>query len=118
VEIESGGYVLWADTFSIDILSDISDEKIVTPKKFALSQNYPNPFNPTTTINYELPITHDVNLSVYNLQGQRVATLVNEQQRAGSYQVKWDASNFASGIYYYQIITGEFQAVRKMILLR
>jgi len=118
IEVESDGYVFWTDTFSIDILSDIVDEESTLPKKFALDQNYPNPFNPTTLINYQLPITNYVEISIYNLLGQRVASLVNEQQRAGSYQVEWDASNFSSGIYYYQIKAGEFQAVRKMILLR
>ncbi len=90
----------------------------VIPQKFDLAQNYPNPFNPTTMINYELPITNYVDLSIYNALGQRMATLVSENQSAGSYQVSWDASQFASGIYYYRIEAGEFQAVKKMILLR
>jgi hypothetical protein len=95
------------------------------PKVYSLSQNYPNPFNPTTIINFELRITSHVNLSIYNLLGKNVSTLVNEQKSAGYHQVQWDASGFASGIYYYRIEvedlagrTGEFQAVKKMILLR
>jgi flagellar hook assembly protein FlgD len=80
--------------------------------------NYPNPFNPNTVINYELPTTNIVELSIYNLLGQKVATLVSERKAAGDHQVEWDATGFSSGIYYYQIRAGEFQAVRKMILLR
>jgi hypothetical protein len=88
------------------------------PSKFRLSQNYPNPFNPITKINYELPITNYVDLSIYNLLGEKVTTIVNEKQAAGRYQVQWDAAGFASGIYYYRIEAGEFQDVKKMILLR
>ena len=83
-----------------------------------MHQNYPNPFNPKTIINYELPITNDVELNVYNLTGQKIATLVQETQRAGHHQVEWDASGFASGVYYYRIEAGEFVEVKKMILVR
>ena len=69
-------------------------------------------------INYQLPMANEVELSIYNLLGQKVMALVSEKQNAGHHQVKWDASGFASGIYYYQIIAGEFQDVKKMILLR
>jgi hypothetical protein len=89
-----------------------------TQKNFRLDQNYPNPFNPSTIINYELPITNYVDLSIYNLLGQKVATLVSERQDAGYHQVEWDASGFASGVYYYKINAGEFQDVKKMILLQ
>ncbi|MCP4360457.1 MAG: T9SS type A sorting domain-containing protein, partial [Chloroflexi bacterium] len=73
------------------------------PKKMTLFQNYPNPFNPKTTINYQLPMLSNVELSIYNLLGQKVATLVSKQQSVGYYQIDWDASGFASGIYYYRI---------------
>jgi predicted GH43/DUF377 family glycosyl hydrolase len=89
-----------------------------SPQEFVLNQNYPNPFNPRTIINYELPITNDVNLNIYNMLGQKVAILVSEKQSAGSHQVEWDATGFASGVYYYRIKVGEFQDVKKMILLR
>ena len=88
------------------------------PEKFVLHQNYPNPFNPTTIINYELPITNEVELSIYNLLGQKVVTLVSKKQIAGHHQVEWDASGFASGVYYYRIEAGEFVDVKKMVLLR
>jgi len=97
----------------------IDDENIeYFPTLFSLKQNYPNPFNPRTIINYELPITNDVNLSIYNLLGQKVVRLVSERQKAGRHQVEWDASGFASGVYYYKIEAGEFQDVKKMILLQ
>jgi len=99
-------------------VNDIQNPESVLPASYELNQNYPNPFNPTTKINYELPITNDVNLSVYNLLGQKVVTLVNEQKKAGYHQVAWDASGFASGIYYYRIQAGEFQDVKKMLLLK
>jgi flagellar hook assembly protein FlgD len=100
--------------------SEIQDEKsnIHFLSMFKLSQNYPNPFNPTTAIGYQLSAVSDVDLSIYNLLGQKVATLVNECQQAGHHQVEWDASGFASGVYYYRIEAGEFVAVRKMVLLR
>jgi hypothetical protein len=88
------------------------------PGKYALYQNYPNPFNPTTKVNYELPITNYVELSIYNLIGQKIVTLVSEKQKAGHYQVEWDASSLSSGIYYYQITAGEFVQTKKMILIK
>jgi hypothetical protein len=88
------------------------------PKKFELGNNYPNPFNPKTIINYNLPITHFVDISIYNLIGQKVATLISENKNAGYHQVEWDATSFASGVYYYRIQAGDFQDVKKMILIR
>jgi hypothetical protein len=88
------------------------------PKVFNLSQNYPNPFNPTTTINYQLPITNYVDLSIYNLLGQKITTLVSEKQTAGSYKVKWDAGGFASGVYIYRLEAGGKMLHRKMLLLK
>jgi hypothetical protein len=119
VEISSDGFVFWYDTLEIDVIvDDIEKDKLAVPKSFALHQNYPNPFNPVTMINYQLPVINDVELSVYNLLGQKVATLVNERQQAGYHNVEWDASGFASGVYYYRLEAGEFQDVKKMILLR
>lgn len=85
---------------------------------FSLSQNYPNPFNPNTMINYQLPMTSAVELSIYNLLGQRVATLVNDRKIAGHHRVEWDASGYSSGIYYYQLKAGEYQYLKKMILIK
>jgi predicted GH43/DUF377 family glycosyl hydrolase len=90
-----------------------------SPGDFTLSQNYPNPFNPVTMINYQLPMTSKVELSIYNLLGQKVVTLVNQRQLAGSYQVQWDASGFSSGIYIYSLETATgLKQSRKLILLK
>ena len=86
--------------------------------KYALEQNYPNPFNPTTMINYQLRMTNDVDLSIYNVLGQKVVALVSDRQKSGYYQIGWDASIYPSGIYYYVINSGTYREVKKMILLK
>jgi hypothetical protein len=88
------------------------------PYEFALEQNYPNPFNPVTTISYNVPIHTEVNVTVYDMLGRKVATLVNEQQKAGTYQVVFDAAHLTSGVYLYQLQAGSFSATKKMILIR
>ena len=88
------------------------------PYKFSLSQNYPNPFNPATVINYKLPITNYVKLMIYDALGREVAVLVNEKKQAGEYQVIWDASNFASGIYFYKLETESFIQTKRMVLMK
>ncbi len=85
---------------------------------FKLYQNYPNPFNPTTAISYRLPAFSFVSLKVYDLSGREITTLVNEREKAGEHIVQWNASNFASGIYYYKIQAADFQEVKKMVLLK
>ena len=88
------------------------------PKTFALLQNYPNPFNPTTMIKYSLPKAQMVTLEVYNVLGQKVATLVDAHQNAGFYEVNFNADRLASGVYLYVLRTGSFSAVHKMLLLK
>jgi hypothetical protein len=86
--------------------------------EYSLAQNYPNPFNPSTTIQYSLKQKSNVELVIYNIIGQRVATLFNGSQPAGSYKLIWNAQSLASGIYFYKIKAGEFSQVKKMILLK
>jgi predicted phosphodiesterase len=89
-----------------------------TIESFKLYQNYPNPFNPSTMITYELPVTAEVELSIYNQLGQKVTTLVSERQEAGSYLREWDTTYQATGIYFYRIKAGKFVDVKKMALIR
>ncbi|HLP16761.1 MAG TPA: T9SS type A sorting domain-containing protein [Bacteroidota bacterium] len=88
------------------------------PGVYALGQNYPNPFNPTTSISFDLPKASAVTLTIYNVLGQEVATLVNSQLAAGHYNASFDASHYASGMYLYRLTTGEFSAVKKMLLAK
>ncbi len=88
-------------------------------KSMRLFQNYPNPFNPTTTISYQLPKSSQVDLSIYTLLGQKLATLVNKKQQAGTYKIEWNATGFASGIYIYKISTDQvFSNSKKLLLIK
>ena len=93
------------------------DEEML-PFEFNLSQNYPNPFNPTTNINFVLPKAVDVKLYLFNLKGQKVATIRNEYMKAGYHTVNFDASMLASGVYFYRMEAGKFTDVKKMTLLK
>jgi hypothetical protein len=83
-----------------------------------LSQNYPNPFNPNTTIKFELPTSSHVSLTVYDILGREASVLVNEKREAGAYEVKFDGSNLASGVYFYRIQAGSFVQTKRLLLLR
>ncbi|NWF88346.1 MAG: T9SS type A sorting domain-containing protein [Ignavibacteriaceae bacterium] len=91
---------------------------IAAPSEFKLEQNYPNPFNPATTINYQLGSDVMVNIALYNALGQQVRVLVNEYKTAGTYEVKLNASDLTSGIYYYKMTAGNFSSSQKMILMK
>jgi len=96
-----------------------SDMYMIIPNHISLMQNYPNPFNPLTMINYQLSTTNNVELAIYNLLGQKVETLVSEEQNAGYHQVEWDASDFSSGIYFYVLRNSERNVQkRKMMLIK
>ncbi len=103
---------------SVSAFTAVKKENSNIPNKFNLSQNYPNPFNPSTVINYSIPKSQMVMLKIYNILGQEVATLVNQEQVAGNYKVTFDASRLSSGVYFYSIKTGNFSAVKKMMLLK
>ena len=90
----------------------------ILPVNYVLSQNYPNPFNPTTTIEFKLPVNGKVKLSVYNIRGQEVATLVNSKLTAGLHQIQWNASNLPSGLYVYRLQAGSIVLNKKLMLLK
>jgi hypothetical protein len=89
-----------------------------TPKEYELDQNYPNPFNPATEVRYDLPVQGRVQLTVYDLLGHEVATLVDGVEPAGRHTARWDASGVPSGIYFYRLSAGSFAGSKKMALIR
>lgn len=110
------GAGMWKRSLS-DITAVKEEEKDV-PSNFTLNQNYPNPFNPSTTISYSLPKSSNVNIEVFNVLGEKVATLVNEYERAGNHKAQWNAGRFASGVYFYRLQAGNYSAVKKLLLLK
>ena len=99
------------------ILTGLEDDVVLADGYF-LFDNYPNPFNPSTTIQYDLPERGNIKLSIYNLMGEITAILIDEMQAEGFHKVKWNASDFASGIYFYRLQAGDFVQTRKMVLLK
>jgi hypothetical protein len=110
-------HILSENTSVINI-SAVKQENNQTPTNFSLSQNYPNPFNPSTEIQYSIPQSGIVTLKVYNLLGQVVATLVNQEQKSGNYVVNFNADKLASGVYMYRIQSGDFSLTKKMVFLK
>jgi hypothetical protein len=143
-----GGYIIVGTTYSFgahhniwvirlepDLVSAVDKSKEIIFEDYYLSQNYPNPFNATTTIKYSIPsFAHPLipskegkersdrgvllTLKIYDVLGKEVATLVNEKQKPGSYEVEWDASEFSSGVYLYKLRNGDYSISKKMILLK
>jgi hypothetical protein len=97
-------------------VTNVQEEELYN--EFKLSQNYPNPFNPTTTIEYSIPTTDFVNITVYDLLGNKISELVNEQKSAGNYKIKFGGNNLSSGIYIYVLRTTNFTDSKKLILLK
>ncbi len=104
--------------FHTIIPTSVTDAQTPVPTEYELAQNYPNPFNPTTTITYSIPEDGFVNLAIYNLLGEKVATLVNQEKSTGVYTQEFDASNLPSGIYVYQIQVNNFISSQKMMLMK
>ncbi|HTY09792.1 MAG TPA: T9SS type A sorting domain-containing protein [Bacteroidota bacterium] len=100
------------------VTTRVAEVKSAIPTQYSLDQNFPNPFNPSTTIRYSLPAAGRVQMKVYNVLGQEVSTLVNAQQQAGMYEVTFDASRLASGVYFYRISSEKFTQVKKMMLIK
>lgn len=103
---------------TLTVGNDVSNEEAEEPVKFSLNQNYPNPFNPSTTISYSLENSGIVQLEVFNIQGQRVATLVDGKQQQGEHELAFDASNLSSGIYIYRLQTATQTLTRQMVLIK
>ena len=103
-------------TMQVNVVDGIAHDRIA--RVFDLQQNYPNPFNPATTIRYSIPVASDVELTIYNLAGQKISTLVREHQPHGNYAVNFDGAGLASGMYIYHLRAGNFVQTRKMILLK
>ncbi|MBK7632777.1 MAG: T9SS type A sorting domain-containing protein [Ignavibacteriales bacterium] len=101
----------------VQTYTDVEDE-LSRPLTFNLEQNFPNPFNPVTTIKYQIPHRSNVSLKIYDIIGNEVADLINEEQEVGFYNIDFDASKFSSGVYFYRIQAGDFVQTRKMILLK
>lgn len=118
--ISEAGYLSTSGAGTPDVVTSVEEERIpdVQPTRFTLSQNYPNPFNPSTNINYDVVATTSVRLTVYNLLGQKVATLVDGVRPAGSYTVTWDAANLSSGVYIYRLEAGANVVSRMMTLVK
>jgi Secretion system C-terminal sorting domain len=106
----------WFQVLQRTVITGVEGENI--PEGYALEQNYPNPFNPSTTINFKIAKASDVKLTVYNILGQRVSTLVNTYLTAGSHTLQFNANNLSTGIYFYSIEAGDFISHKKMILLK
>jgi len=107
---------IWEITFPGLGTSTEDQDEIV--QDFSLEQNYPNPFNPSTNIRYQLPVSSDVSLKVYDMLGREVETLVNSRQSAGTHQVEFDASKLASGVYLYRLRAGSVSLTRQMVLMK
>jgi hypothetical protein len=101
-----------------DFITSVERLDDLTPSQFELEQNYPNPFNPSTKIRFTIPEAGLVTLKIYNLLGEEVATLLNEEQTTGVYEVTFDAARLSSGVYFYTMTSGNFVASKKMILLK
>jgi poly(beta-D-mannuronate) lyase len=115
---ENNGSDIWANVLDWNVVGISVDELYQIPTAFVLHQNYPNPFNPSTTIEFTLPKSEYVELKVYNILGKEVATLVSKKLYQGNHTYTFDGKNLASGIYYYQLVAGDYREVKKMMLIK
>ncbi len=107
------GRIIFTDGTSSNLITSYTDHD---PENFILYQNYPNPFNPSTTIKFFLPRSGNVSLKIYNLLGQEIASIIAGYKTTGEYEINWTPTGLASGVYLYRLTTGEFSAVKKLIL--
>ena len=123
--LDSDGFIVGSNnnTSNVIVVGTLAIDGDLIPVEFALRQNYPNPFNPVTTLRYNLPEQTHVNITVYDMFGRKVRTILNQTQYAGYRSVIWDATNdygkpVSAGIYLYQIQAGENISTKKMVLLK
>jgi hypothetical protein len=120
----SGSYVYVADgedglyIIQNDLLVGMNEESSFLLGSFSLAQNYPNPFNPTAKIKYKIPELSIVTLKVYDVLGNEIETLVNEEKPTGTYQITWFAEHLPSGIYFYRLQAGSYTLTKKMVLMK
>ena len=120
-ELETGSYTYRLKQIDFDGTFTYSEElnvEVELPIEYSLEQNYPNPFNPSTTIKYSIPEEGIVKLAVYNMLGEEVATIVNASQKAGRYEVNFNATGLSSGVYVYRIEAANFTASKKLMLMK
>jgi hypothetical protein len=108
------GFLAYTST----IVTDVSDEQEIIPTVYKLNQNYPNPFNPSTVISWQLPVSSHVLLKIYDILGNEVAILVNENKETGYYETRFDGSALASGMYIYRLTAGNYISTKKMLMIK
>jgi hypothetical protein len=116
IEHQLSGCIISGVTYG-ELLVSVENET-ESPKEFSLFQNYPNPFNPSTNFRYSIPTQSFVIIRVYDILGNEIETLVNEERASGTYEITWYAESLPSGIYFYRIQAGSFVETKKMVLLR
>jgi photosystem II stability/assembly factor-like uncharacterized protein len=117
--INIGGTGAYSSVWKFQVNSSgINMVSSVIPKEYKLYNNYPNPFNPTTKIKFDILKNGLTKITVYDMLGREIKTLINENLTAGSYEVEWNATNFSSGIYFYKMTSGNFTSIKKMVLLK
>ena len=110
-----GDIPTWSDN-GLFMVSSLS--QVIVPEAYSLSQAYPNPFNPTTTLSFAIPIDSEVILSIYNLQGREISSLINGNMEAGYHSIVWDANSYASGVYFVKMMAGEYVNTQKLMLIK
>ena len=115
-QLENNGTILHTTNGGVSYIEEKQIYEI--PTEFLLSQNYPNPFNPSTKIKYSITQTSQVQIKVFDVLGNEIETLVNEEKPTGTYELTWNAASLPSGVYFYQLKAGNFIETKKMLLLK
>lgn len=110
---------LWGfwSVYQADVITSVDEEELL-PIEYKLEQNYPNPFNPSTIIKFAVPERSNVIIKIYNITGEEIQTLVNEEKERGWYEIKFNSNGLASGIYLYRMQAGSYISIKKMMLIK